>query len=362
MMPLHFRLPEESLMAVPLPDARELSDDVLEALRLRALHGCELGFTQTEMAEVLGVCRETVCRWWSAYVQGGLDALPRERSGRPLGSSRALSDEQADHLQRLLRAHGPEELGIAAPLWTRRAVAALIRKEFALSLAVRTVGLYLKRWGFTAKRPRRPARDQDPDEVRQWLEETYPAIEAGAKQEGAEIHWGDEVGVAADEQPARGYAPQGEAATMEVPDRHVRANQISTITNAGKVRFMTYLGTMTAAVFLVFLGRLLRSTTGKVFLIVDRLRAHRTPAVVAWVAAHADRMEVFYLPRYAPELNADEYLNNDLKGAVNAAGLPHNKNEVRSRIQGFMRQLLHLPEHVMSYFQNPSVQYAAALN
>jgi hypothetical protein len=47
---------------------------------------------------------------------------------------------------------------------------------------------------------------------------------------------------------------------------------------------------------------------------------------------------------------------------VNEAGLPHNKHEVRSRIQAFMRRLLHLPEHVMSYFQHPSVQYAAALN
>src|SRR4029077_11309727 len=128
------------------------------------------------------------------------------------------------------------------------------------------------------------------------------------------------------------------------------------------VRFMTYLGTMTAVLFLVFLGRLLRSTTGKVFLIVDRLRAHMTPAVVEWVAAHSDRIEVFYLPRYAPELNADEYLNNDLKGAVNAAGLPHNKGEVRARIQEFMRKWLHLPQQVMSYFQHPSVQYAADMN
>ena len=149
---------------------------------------------------------------------------------------------------------------------------------------------------------------------------------------------------------------------MDVPDRHIRVNQISTITNGGKVRFMTYTGTMTAALFLVFLGRLLRSTTGKVFLIVDRLRAHKTPAVEAWVAAHRDRIELFYLPRYAPELNADEYLNNDLKGTVNAAGLPDNKGEVRSRIQQFMRKLLHLSEHVMSYFQHPSAQYAAALN
>jgi transposase len=349
-------------MAIPLPDARELSDEVLEALRLRALRGCELGLTEVRLAEVLGVARETVCRWWSAYAGRGVQALPRGRTGRPLGSGRALSDAQAEHLQQLLRSHQPEELGIAAPLWTRRAVGALIRKEFNLCLAVRTVGRYLQRWGFTAKRPRRRSRDQDPEEVRQWLEETYPAIEARAQREGAEIHWGDEVGVAADQQPARGYAPQGQPATLDVPDRHVRANQISTITNEGEVRFMTYTGTMTAALFMVFLGRLLRSTAGKVFLIVDRLRAHMTPAVQAWVAAHRDRIEVFYLPRYAPELNPDEYLNHDLKGQVNAAGLPHDKGEVRSRIQEFMRRLLHLPEHVMGYFRHPSVQYAAAIN
>jgi transposase len=349
-------------MAVTLPDARELSDAVLEALRLRALHGCELGFTETEVAELLGVCRETVCHWWSAYAGGGLDALPHDRTGRPVGSGRLLSDAQADRIQQLLRTHQPEELGIAAPLWTRRAVGDLICKEYNLSLATRTIGRYLQRWGFTAKKPRRHARDQDPEEVRQWLEETYPAIAARAQREGAEIHWGDEVGVAADQQPARGYAPQGEAATVEVPDRHVRVNQISTLTNSGEVRFMTYTQTMNAALFLVFLGRLLRSTTGKVFLIVDRLRAHMTPAVQVWVAAHQERLEVFYLPRYAPELNPDEYLNNDLKGKVHAKGLPHDKREERSRIQEFMRRLLHLPEHVMSYFQHPSVQYAAAIN
>jgi transposase len=349
-------------MAIPLPDARELSDDVLEALRLRALRGCQLGLPEVQVADVLGVARETVSRWWSAYADHGVQALPHRRTGRPPGAGRALTDAQAEHLQHLLRTHQPEELGIAAPLWTRRAVAELIRREYGLALAVRTVGRYLGRWGFTAKRPRRHARDQDPEEVRQWLEETYPAIEARAEHEAAEIHWGDEVGVAADQVPARGYAPQGEPATMAVPDRHVRANQISTITNGGEVRFMTYTRTMTAALFLVFLGRLLRSTTGKVFLIVDRLRAHMTPEVQAWVAAHRERLEVFYLPRYAPELNPDEYLNNDLKGQVNEAGLPHNKGEVRSRIQGFMRQLLHLPEHVMNYFYHPSVQYAAAIN
>jgi transposase len=116
MMTRSFRFRETDLMAISLPDARNLSDEVLEALRLRALHGCQLGFTETEVADLLGVCRETVCNWWSAYVNGGLDALPHDRTGRPIGSGRGLSEQQAAHIQLLLRSHQPEELGIAAPL------------------------------------------------------------------------------------------------------------------------------------------------------------------------------------------------------------------------------------------------------
>src|SRR5947207_15023022 len=121
---------------------------------------------------------------------------------------------------------------IPDPLLSRRSVRDLIRQQCQVALAVRTVGLYLRRWGFPAKRPRRHARDQDPEEVRQWLEETYPAIEGRAAREGAEIHWCDEVGVAADRHPARGYAPQGEPATLEVPGEPLRADPHPHITNS----------------------------------------------------------------------------------------------------------------------------------
>ena len=79
-----------------------------------------------------------------------------------------------------------------------------------------------------------------------------------------------------------------------------------------------------------------------------------------WVAEHRDRIELFFLPRYSPELNADEYLNNDLKGSINASGLPDNKEELRSRMERFMSQLLHLPS-TFKYFQHPCVQYAAGV-
>ena len=49
-------------------------------------------------------------------------------------------------------------------------------------MPLRTVGEYLKRWGFTPQKPLKRAYEQRPAEVRKWLEESYPAITARAKE------------------------------------------------------------------------------------------------------------------------------------------------------------------------------------
>jgi transposase len=348
-------------MPIQLPDARQLSDEALQILRLRALRGIELGFSEVDLAELLGVCHETISRWWTSYRADGLDSLPGGRTGRPLGSGRSLSDHQADRIKELIDNHSPADLGIAHALWTRRAVRDLIRKEFGIELAERTVGQYLRRWGSTSKKPARHSRKQEPDEVERWLEETYPAIEGLAAEQDAEILWADEVGVDADHHPGRGYAREGARATMDVPGPHIRVNQITAVSNEGTVRFMTYKGSLNAAVFLVFLNKLIEGAARKIFLIADRLQAHKTPEVLAWIEAHKDRIEVFYLPPYSPEMNPVEYLNNDMKGEVNEAGLPDDRGTLHARILAFMNNLVNVPMHVISYFLHPKVQYAAAI-
>ncbi|MDB5311334.1 MAG: hypothetical protein JWO38_5536 [Gemmataceae bacterium] len=187
--------------------------------------------------------------------------------------------------------------------------------------------------GYTAKKPCRQARQQGPADGREWLEKTYPAIEKRARKEGAGIHRGDETGVAADEYPGCGSAREGQPATIEAPDRYVRMNMISSIGNAEKLRFMTSPGSMTAARFIVFLDRLLRSTAGKIFPIVDRLSAREADAVTPRVANPAGRLEV----------SPGEYLTYDLKGTANEAGLPGAEEGLRSRIRGFMPGLLKRP-------------------
>jgi transposase len=191
-------------MSIQLPDARQLSDGALQVLRLRALRGIELGYSELDLADLLGVCHETISRWWAAYSADGLNALPGGRTGRPLGTGRLLSDSQAERIQGRIDHPSPPELGIAQALGTRRAVRDRIRQEFGIDLAERTVGAYLRRWGYTPKKPGRPARRQDPDAVGQWLGETYPALEGQAEREGAEPLWVDEVGVDADHHPECG--------------------------------------------------------------------------------------------------------------------------------------------------------------
>jgi transposase len=348
-------------MAIELPDARELSDEALQVLRLRALRGLELGYTQVDLADLLGVRNETVSRWWTAYRADGVDCLPGGRTGRPQGTGRLLSDSQAERIKGLIDDNTPGKLDMTHALWSRRAVRDLIRKEFDIDLAERTVGQYLRRWGYTSKKPARHARKQDPDEVKEWLDETYPAIEAQAAQEDAEILWTDEVGVEADHHPGYGYAREGERATMDVPGPHIQVNQISAISNEGTLRFMTYKGSLNAAVFLLFLQGLILGASRKILLIADRLQAHKTPEVVAWLAENKERIEVFYLPPYAPELNPVEYLNNDMKGEVNKRGLPNNRGTLRNRVVAFMDYLSGIPKHVISYFMHPCVQYAAPI-
>jgi transposase len=184
------------------------------------------------------------------------------------------------------------------------------------------VGEYLRRWGYTPKKPQRHARYQDPEEIREWLEITYPAIEEFAAEEDAEILWCDETGVDSNQHVGIGYALLGEPATIEVSSSPCRMNLISAISNEGEARFMTYAQTMTSALFVTFLTKLIAGASRMLYLIVDRHPTHTAGIVEAWLQNHEQQITMFYLPRRAPELNPVESLNNDMKSGVNATKLP----------------------------------------
>ena len=196
--------------------------------------------------------------------------------------------------------------------------------------------------------------------VQKWLIEEYPAIEKQSKEENAEIQWADETACVSLPSIIKGYAPKGKTPVMEHTAKRFKINMISSITNRGKLRFMVYEQNMDADLFVIFLERLIQSSKKKIFLILDNLRVHHSKIVKNWVEKHQDKIALFYLPAYSPDLNPDEYLNNDFKRNVNSTNIPMNKKELAVNTENFMSMLSNNPERVANYFKHEKIAYAAA--
>jgi len=340
-------------------DARSLSTDAQQQLRYQAIRLREDGRTYDEISEIVGVHRSTISGWWQAYQKQGLAGIEIKKRGRRLGQGRRLDAKQEEQLRRLLIDKTPDQLKLPFALWTRRAVQDLVRRRWSIDLPIRTVGDYLKRFGFTPQKPLKRAYEQNPKAVQRWLDEEYPAIAKRAKEEGAEIHWGDETGLRNDSQHGRSYAPRGKTPAISLSAKRQRINLISSITNQGKLRFMTYQEKMNADLLIRFMMRLIKDRDQKIFLVLDNLRVHHSKKIKAWLADRQDRIEVFYLPSYSPEMNPDEYLNCDLKAGVHSRPPTRAKGELKRKTIAHLRRVQKLPGRVKSYFQHPKIAYAA---
>jgi transposase len=340
-------------------DGRKLSEAVLNERRRRAVKMRLGGATIAETARLCEIGERTVWAATKAYERGGWAAVAVRHGHRPKGAGRALTPEQEREVQRLIRDHVPDQLKMSYALWTRPAVRELILRRYDVLLAVRAVGNYLNRWGFTPQKPLKKAYEQSPAAVSKWLGESYPVIAKRAKQEGAEIHWGDESGLRSDDVRGRGYAPKGETPVLRIKNNRSSLSVISTVTNKGQMRWRIFSGALDARILIDFLKRLIRNAPKKIFLILDNLRVHHAKVVQQWLAANADKIEVFYLPSYSPELNPDEQLNADLKQRVTAAVPAKTQVQLIKTTSKALRSIQRQPARVERYFLHPNVRYAA---
>jgi transposase len=342
------------------PDARHLSIETQNYLRQQAIRLRQQGKRVRDISDYLGVHRSTVSRWCWEYKHYGEAGLYQLERGREVGDGRILKSEEEAAIQEAMQGHCPEDYGIDSALWSRGAVQALIEQLCGVDLPIRTVGEYLKRWGYTPKRPQKRAYEQDPKEVEEWLEKEYPQIQQRAQQEGAEIGWGDESGVSSTEYGGRGYAPIGKKAEIRPSERkRERVNYIASVSNGGGVRFMLYLCKLVADQFIEFCQRLIAHRSRKLFWIVDRHPVHRQARVNRWLQEHAGQIELFFLPSYSPQLNPVEYLNGDVKQQVHSKPPSRNLSQLKGRVLSQLRKLQKLPARIRNYFKHPSIAYAA---
>ncbi len=340
-------------------DARKAPEGLYER-RKQVVRLSKKGYGPMAIAELTGLSWGAVNTALKAYGAGGFDALRPKARGRKTGMKRLLSAGQEAEARKLICDKRPEQMKMPFALWTREAVRQMIRERFGVELAVRSVGEYLGRWGFTPQKPLKRAYEQQPGAVREWLDTEYPLIAKRAREEGGEIHWADETAVANTDVRGRSYSPRGKTPeTRAVWGRRESFSTISSVTNQGKCRWMMIDGAFNADRLIEFMGSLLEDTESKVFLILDNLRVHHSKPVKTWLGERSDRIEVFYLPSYSPELNPDERLNADLKHAITTQVPARTRARLKRKTTDHMKLIESSPDRVIAYFGDPKVSYAA---
>jgi len=339
-------------------DARTLSPEAQQDLRTRVVRAIvEQNMTKAEAVRVFGVSKTAVFKWLKAYHTGGPQALAAQPQGRP--KEPTLSEPQGARLIAMITNHGPEQFGLNATLWTREQVAALIQQQWGLQRHVTTVGRWLRQWGLTPQKPLRRAYEQDPEAVQIWLDEDYPAIQRQARQEGAEIQWGDQMGLRSDHQTGTSYGLRGQTPVVPGTGRRFRCQLMATVTNQGRLRFWVFTGRFTAEVLVDFLRRLVGQADCKVYLIVDQHPVHCSKKVRQWVSAHSDQIALFFLPSYSPELNPSELLNQDVKSNALGRRRPQDQATLISDVRAYLHSTQKRSEIVKNYFQEEHVAYAS---
>jgi transposase len=339
-------------------DKRKLSHSAKEALRRQAMQmHFKQGMRISEIMKTLQVGRTALSNWKNSYKKTGMKGLKSNKKGRP--KEIRLNKEQIQSVKKWLKDKLPEQLKLPYGLWTREAVQMLIKRKFRIKISITTSGRYLEQWGFSPQKPVYKAYEQDSKEVRDWLEKDYPKIKRKAKKEKAEIHWGDETGMRSDHQAGRSYAPKGKTPVIKKSGKRFKINMISSLTNRGTLEFMVYRTGFNTEVFILFMKQLIKHSRQKIFLIVDRHPAHKTKRVEQWLEENKEKISLYYLPAYSPELNPDELVNQDIKTNIIGKKRPHNVEQMEKNVKTFMKHRRKNAEQVKKYFHKTQVRYAA---
>lgn len=340
-------------------DFRKVDDKTRSNYRKQAIRLIKQGKKKGDIAIMFGVNKNTISNWFKSYEQRGEKGFVSKKKGVKSEDKKLLNEDQEKAIQKMIVDKMPEQLKLDFALWTRKAVKELVEQEFGVVVAITTMGDYLRKWGFTPQKPKKMAYEQCPKKVQKWLDEEYPAIKAEAKKEDAEIYWGDETGVKNQCNHGRSYAPKGKTPVKKSMSKRFSVNMVSAITNQGKVQFMIYSENMNADKFIEFMGQLIKSSTRKVYFIVDNLRVHHSKIVKQWVEKNKEKIALFFIPSYSPERNPDEYLNCDLKQGLSAKKSPKNKETLQQNVQNHMSMLSENPDRIVKYFKHQSIEYAA---
>jgi transposase len=336
-------------------DNRSLDHKVLEHMRLLAVERVLAGEKPSVVAKSFGLYRTSIYKWLRAHRKRGREAL---KSTTAKGPTPKLSESQKKQVKRWIVGKDPRQYGFDFGLWTRSIIAEMILDRFDVLLTLPSIGRLLTSLDITPQKPLRRAYERDEKEIRQWKDQRYPELRKRAKQRGAEIFFLDEVGVQSDSPLGRSYGLKGQTPVVKTSGQRQKINAISAVNAKGAFWYKVYSGMLTAVLFIVMLKDLMKGRKKPVMLVLDGLPVHKAKSVAKYVQSTKGRLELHFLPPYAPDLNPDEFAWSHLK-QNGTSKKPLRKNEaLRQRVEQDLAEIKEDRSLVRSFFMAPTVSYA----
>jgi transposase len=210
----------------------------------------------------------------------------------------------------------------------------------------------------TPQKPLRRAYERDEAAVSKWKEETYPKLRKRARRAGAEVFFLDEAGVRSDSPLGRTYGLKGRTPVVRTSGKRQSINAISAVHAKGAFWYNVYNGKLNAGLFIQFLRDFMWRRRKPIYLVIDSLPAHKAKSVQTYVASLEGRLELHFLPTYAPDTNPDEFVWSHLKqNGTSKKPLLANES-LHSRVSTDLAAIQRNPSLVRSFFQAASVSYA----
>lgn len=304
---------------------------------LRAANGESRG----QIAAALSCDGSTVSRTLSAFRQHGESALVRKVSpGRP----RQLTVEQMKQLVETMEQE-PRELGKNHSNWSSQT----LRLHLNLPVHATTIQRYLRRLGWRWRRPRHRIASPDPryEPKKRYLR----TLERRALRGEIRLYYADEVDIALLPTLRGRWMRVGQQHLVDTPGQNEKVYGFGAVNIAtGFLTWLTWPNKNNVG-FRHLLQQILdhhADDPAKIVVVVDNYRIHKAKPVLQMLASVKNRLRLYFLPTYAPELNPIEHLWRYFREQVTSNYFFKTLSRLHTAAQCFFADLAVSPERVLS--------------
>jgi transposase len=156
---------------------RALSQNEMEARRLKAVPYFKRGWSLRRMGKKLGVSAVAVCQWKAEWKKSGRNGL---LSGQYGPASKLSPKKEKEVRKKILK--GAEANGFSGDFWTLGRITSAVKTWTGILYQERSVWHVLKRLGFSCQKPVKRAAERDEKAIREWRQKTWVLLKKGASK------------------------------------------------------------------------------------------------------------------------------------------------------------------------------------